>query len=584
MTMKRKLILTEFIFSIVLTFLLITQTVNADSVNVSIDCVANVTQSQDFVAKIKIDGVTDFDACNYDVSYNAAILQTTNVTSGLIGSTLIPVDMWKIISPGTVRIMQNVAGVAGVTGSGYLAEIHFHVISSSGSSALSFSNCLLGDKAAQAINATWTDGSVQIITNGTSEINGGGGGGGGGSSGGGAAVSGEKRTTALLPVTSSTFEILDDVEALSVDIHAKLNVKKGTVLVNKQGQLVPYIMIEKMVNPPSADENRQIAGGVYDFQPDGAKFDPAVLLTLKYDIASILEGISDDRLYIVTWNAENQEWERMESTVDPLDRSITTYINHFSIYTIMADTRPASFTVTDMMITPSEPTLGQSMDISAVITNTGDLTGSYSAELKIDNEVAQTKEIKLDGGASQRVSFSITPDVEGEYVIGIGGATGRVVVQAIKLPPLSPFPTATALVPTPAPVPASFIVSDLTVNPSKAMPGEQIIISVLVTNIGGSEATYNAILEVNMVAEAKKYITLGAGKSGMLAFNLAKGVEGNYEVGIGDLFTNFIVTAPITVSAEPVNIVMPRNWVLISIVFVGCIVIAILFYLFGWRK
>ncbi|GAI53250.1 unnamed protein product, partial [marine sediment metagenome] len=51
---------------------------------------------------------------------------------GLIGSTPVPVDMYNEISSGTYRVVQNVSGLSGATGSGYLAVLHFHVIGSEG--------------------------------------------------------------------------------------------------------------------------------------------------------------------------------------------------------------------------------------------------------------------------------------------------------------------------------------------------------------------------------------------------------------------------------------------------------------------
>jgi len=94
----------------------------------------------DFTANINITEVTDFDACNYDVSFDASVLRLDDITSGLIGSTAIPVDMYNEISSGTYTVVQNAPGLAGVSGSGYLAVLHFHVIGSAGdSSAISLS-------------------------------------------------------------------------------------------------------------------------------------------------------------------------------------------------------------------------------------------------------------------------------------------------------------------------------------------------------------------------------------------------------------------------------------------------------------
>ena len=109
--------------------------------------------------------MTDFDAANYDVSFDASVLRLDNVTSGMIGSTMISVDVYNEIGLGTYRIIHNVPGLSGVSGSGYLAVLHFHVIGSEGSSsAISLSNGILANNLAEEITATWTGDTVDITS------------------------------------------------------------------------------------------------------------------------------------------------------------------------------------------------------------------------------------------------------------------------------------------------------------------------------------------------------------------------------------------------------------------------------------
>jgi len=132
-------------------------------VTVSIDAPDEVAAGSDFTADINIGEVVDFDSCNYDVSFDASVLRLDNVTSGLIDSTAIPVDICNEISPGTYRVIQNAPGLAGVSGSGYLAVLHFHVIGSEGdSSSISLANGMLSDNLAEEIPATWVGDSVTV--------------------------------------------------------------------------------------------------------------------------------------------------------------------------------------------------------------------------------------------------------------------------------------------------------------------------------------------------------------------------------------------------------------------------------------
>ena len=148
----------------------ITATWTADSlavttppISVSIDAPDEASPGSDFTANVSISEVVDFDACNYDISFDALVLRLDNVTSGLIGSTAIPVDIYNEVSSGTWRVIQNVSGLTGVSGSGYLAVLHFHVIGAEGdSSTVSLSNGMLSDNTASEITATWTADLVSV--------------------------------------------------------------------------------------------------------------------------------------------------------------------------------------------------------------------------------------------------------------------------------------------------------------------------------------------------------------------------------------------------------------------------------------
>ncbi len=132
-------------------------------VTVSIDAPDEVAPDSNFTANVNISEVMDFDGCNYDVSFDASVLRLDNVTSGLIGSVTIPVDIANEISSGTWTIVQNVPGLDGVSGSGYLAVLHFHVIGSEDDiSSINLTSGMLSDNLAEEIVATWVGDSVGV--------------------------------------------------------------------------------------------------------------------------------------------------------------------------------------------------------------------------------------------------------------------------------------------------------------------------------------------------------------------------------------------------------------------------------------
>ncbi len=93
---------------------------------------------------------------------------------------------------------------------------------------------------------------------------------------------------------------------------------------------------------------------------------------------------------------------------------------------------PPAFTVSDLSISPTEVNTGNKVTISVLVTNTGDLTGSYEVTLKIDNNVVATKEVTLEGGASETVTFVATPSVAGTYNVSADELTGTFTA---KIPP-----------------------------------------------------------------------------------------------------------------------------------------------------
>jgi len=135
------------------------------AVTVSIDAPGVVASDSDFQANVNISEVVDFKCGYYDVSFDASVLRLDDVTSGLIGSTTIPVDVCNEISSGTWWIHHSIPGLSGVSGSGYLAVLHFHVIGSEGdSSTISLSNGMLLNSQAEEIPSTWVGDSVDVTS------------------------------------------------------------------------------------------------------------------------------------------------------------------------------------------------------------------------------------------------------------------------------------------------------------------------------------------------------------------------------------------------------------------------------------
>lgn len=130
---------------------------------VRIDSPGKVNVGQEVSIKVAVDSITKFDAANYDIDFDPAVFEVVAVGSGQIGSTVIPVDMWRDFGNGKLRIINNIAGLPGVSGGGYLAEVTLEVISYKANTRLDLSNGILGDNQANQIPATWLGKELTIV-------------------------------------------------------------------------------------------------------------------------------------------------------------------------------------------------------------------------------------------------------------------------------------------------------------------------------------------------------------------------------------------------------------------------------------
>ncbi len=154
-----------------------------------------------------------------------------------------------------------------------------------------------------------------------------------------------------------------------------------------------------------------------------------------------------------------------------------------------------------------------------MVANTGGRSGSHIVTLNIDGLKAAAKEITLAGGASEKVSFTVRKYVARDYAVNVDGQPGMFTVRA----------------------PAKFIIPRISVFPGKAEPGEDVTVSAIVTNNGGSEGIYNIVFKVNGTEESQKQVKLTSGASENVSYTLKKTVMGDYNVDVNGTVVQFAV-------------------------------------------
>jgi len=269
-------------------------------------------------------------------------------------------------------------------------------------------------------------------------------GGGGGGGGGGAA---EEEWTCPLGQTSTSGMITPqgllttNIVVESSDGRLRLTMDVGTEALTYDGKPISCIGIIKMdaIPPP---EGAYLIGVMYDAIPDRATLSPTSTIRYNYKLDDLPAGVVQERLVIARYDAVSGKWINLDSVVDTEANTITTMISRFNDFAILGygleAPPPAAFKISSLKISPTKVESGETVNITLLVNNTGGQTASYQVILKINGVAETSKEVILDAGASQQVSFTALKGAAGTYSVDVNGTTGTFEVKTV-LPPSEPF-------------------------------------------------------------------------------------------------------------------------------------------------
>ena len=90
--------------------------------------------------------------------------------------------------------------------------------------------------------------------------------------------------------------------------------------------------------------------------------------------------------------------------------------------------KPAKFEVILLSVTPQEVKSGEPVTIEASISNTGGSNGIYTANLMVDGEIIETREIPIDAKSTKSAKFAVVLDDIGVHKIAIGNVVHTIEV------------------------------------------------------------------------------------------------------------------------------------------------------------
>ena len=146
-------------------------------------------------------------------------------------------------------------------------------------------------------------------------------------------------------------------------------------------------------------------------------------------------------LAIVVYNTSTSSWDPVESVLDSANTSISASITHFSVYALIGKIvtttttpppqYPAVFNTSDLTVSPTSVLPGQTVTISAKVSNTGGSSGEYDVTVKINGVFEGTQKVTVNTGSSSSISFSVIKNTPGHYEVDVNGAIISFTIEQI---------------------------------------------------------------------------------------------------------------------------------------------------------
>jgi hypothetical protein len=190
---------------------------------------------------------------------------------------------------------------------------------------------------------------------------------------------------------------------------------------------------------------------------------------------------------------------------------------------IAGATKPANLVMSSFLITPTEAYFGETIQVSANVTNIGDVEGNATYYFMVNGVVKDALNVTLASQMSQTLEFIDIELTEGNYTVTLGEETGYFI---IKEPP---------------PDTSKILISDYKSTTYETWPDKPVNVTAIATNPSSEADRVFVRVTVDGVVVASQLVELDAGESQSLEFSVSSTDEGRHEVFINKLRGTFLV-------------------------------------------
>lgn len=160
-------------------------------------------------------------------------------------------------------------------------------------------------------------------------------------------------------------------------------------------------------------------------------------VTIRFRVSKqVLESLGEDRRNVALFRLNQGRWGPVQTQV--VGQTDTHYVFEatppgLSVFSV--GVQNPTFAVTQASLDSERIQIGDSTRIAAVIENTGDGSGTFTAELTVDGSVVDSVDVAVEAGETERVTFDRTFAEAGTYSVAVSGmAAGRLEVHGATEP------------------------------------------------------------------------------------------------------------------------------------------------------
>jgi len=187
--------------------------------------------------------------------------------------------------------------------------------------------------------------------------------------------------------------------------------------------------------------------------------------------------------------------------------------------------RPATFVFSDLVLSNSETFVGQPIQVFVNVTNTGDLEGDITVELKINETLEDSVNVTLAGLNSwETVEFTVIKTKPGAYSVKIGDLSASFLLT--EAPPNI----------------SKIVLSMIRTSPAyEVWPNEPMTIMATTKNPSSKADSLIVTFSVDGVSKETKIVELAAGATGQVEFTVVTDKVGTHNVKLNSLSGTFQV-------------------------------------------